>query len=81
MISRPMSFSKGDLFSPFLFILAMEGLNASMKSTCQSALFRDIQIPNNGPPSPISVMLIIHAPTFKIWRGFSDVPHGVRLKG
>lgn len=40
---------KGDLLSPFLFTLAMEGLNVAMNSTFQSALFNGIQIPNNGP--------------------------------
>lgn len=40
---------RGDPLSPFLFIIAMEGLHAAMKSVNQSNLFHGVKIPNNGP--------------------------------
>lgn len=40
---------QGDSLSPFLFILAMEGLNVGMKKKCDKGTFDDIQLHNNGP--------------------------------
>ncbi|XP_076929067.1 putative mitochondrial protein AtMg01250 [Bidens hawaiensis] len=40
---------QGDPLSPFLFIIAMEGLNAVMKSASQHNLFKGVQLPNCGP--------------------------------
>lgn len=34
-----------DPLSPFLFIMAMEGLNAAMNSTCEKSIFSGIMIP------------------------------------
>lgn len=36
---------QGDLLSPFLFIISMEGLNITMKTTCQKGIFHGIKIP------------------------------------
>ncbi|KAL4577516.1 hypothetical protein LXL04_013625 [Taraxacum kok-saghyz] len=41
---------QGDPLSPFLFILAMEGLNMVMESASERTLFQGIQIPNSDPP-------------------------------
>lgn len=40
---------QGHPLSPFLFILALEGLNVSMKSAYQRSLFRGNETLNNGP--------------------------------
>ncbi|KAJ9565851.1 hypothetical protein OSB04_001817 [Centaurea solstitialis] len=40
---------QGDPLSPFLFILAMEGLVAAMKEAMEKGLFRGIALPNGGP--------------------------------
>ena len=40
---------QGDPLSPFLFIIAMEGLNVVMKAASQQSLFHGINIPNGGP--------------------------------
>lgn len=34
---------------PFLFIIAMEGLNTTMKSIVNKGIFKGIQVPDNGP--------------------------------
>lgn len=39
----------GDPLSPFLFIIAMEGLNVAMKAACNKGLFRGQKIGVNGP--------------------------------
>lgn len=39
----------GDLFSPFLFIIAMEGLNIVVKSAKENSLVHGIKLPFNGP--------------------------------
>ena len=39
---------QGDLLSPFMFILAMEGLSAVMKTACAKGIFDGVQLPNNG---------------------------------
>lgn len=36
---------QGDPLSPFLFIIAMEGLNVVVNSACQKSLFHGIKIP------------------------------------
>lgn len=36
---------QGDLLSPFLFIIAMEGLNVALKSACGEHLFDGITFP------------------------------------
>nr|KAJ0217194.1 hypothetical protein LSAT_V11C300153710 [Lactuca sativa] len=36
---------KGDPLSPFLFIIAMDGLNVAMKTACAKGLFQGIKIP------------------------------------
>lgn len=36
-----------DPLSPFLFIIAMEGINVSMKSACQKSFYHGIKIPND----------------------------------
>ena len=38
-----------DPLSPFLFIIAMEGLKVAMKSACQLSLFNGIDLPNLSP--------------------------------
>lgn len=38
---------QGDPLSPFLFIIAMEGLNAVMRSACSSNVFTGIKIPRS----------------------------------
>ena len=38
---------QGDPLSPFLFILAMEGLNIAMKSAYEKGLFQGIKIPHS----------------------------------
>ncbi|KAI3797458.1 hypothetical protein L1987_32715 [Smallanthus sonchifolius] len=40
---------QGDPISPFLFILAMEGLSAMLKSASQKGLFNGCRLPNGGP--------------------------------
>lgn len=40
---------QGDPLSPFLVIIAMEGLNVDMKSTCQNDIFHGVKISNGGP--------------------------------
>lgn len=40
---------QGDPLSPFLFIIAMEGLNVALKTACNKGLFRGVQLPNLGP--------------------------------
>lgn len=40
---------QGDPLSPFLFIIAMEGLNVALKLTCNQGIFKGIKIPNGGP--------------------------------
>nr|KAJ0200215.1 hypothetical protein LSAT_V11C600306310 [Lactuca sativa] len=40
---------QGDLLSPFLFIIAMEGLNVAIRSAIQNSLYSGISLPNNGP--------------------------------
>ncbi|KAI3517218.1 hypothetical protein L1887_16430 [Cichorium endivia] len=37
---------QGDPLSPFLFILAMEGLNVAMKEVCEKGLFTGIKVPH-----------------------------------
>lgn len=38
-----------DPLAPFLFILAMEGLNVIIKSVINNNLLKGVQLPNNGP--------------------------------
>lgn len=40
---------QGDPLSPFLFIIAMEGLHVAMKTALDKHLFHGITLPNNGP--------------------------------
>lgn len=40
---------QGDPLSPFLFVIAMEGLNVALKITCIKGIFKGVQLPNNGP--------------------------------
>lgn len=40
---------QGDPLSPYLFIIAMEGLSVALKTTCDKGLFGGVQIPRNGP--------------------------------
>lgn len=40
---------QGDPLSPFLFIIAMEGLNIVMKTTCEKGLFSGLKLPIYGP--------------------------------
>lgn len=40
---------QGDLLSPFLVILAMEGLNIAIKSACESSLFHGVKLPRDWP--------------------------------
>ncbi|KAL4560381.1 hypothetical protein LXL04_032531 [Taraxacum kok-saghyz] len=48
---------QGDPMSPFLFIIAMEGLNTVMKSATQQNLFQGIAIPN----SDVSISHLFYA--------------------
>ncbi|KAI3750395.1 hypothetical protein L2E82_21030 [Cichorium intybus] len=40
---------QGDPLSPFLFIIAMEGLNAALLSAREHDIFNGVKLPNNGP--------------------------------
>lgn len=40
---------QGDPLSPFLFIIAMEGINVAMAEAKEKGFFSGIHIPNNGP--------------------------------
>lgn len=40
---------QGDPLSPFLFIIAMEGLNVALKTAGHKSLFHGVNIPNGGP--------------------------------
>ena len=37
---------QGDPLSPFLFVIAMEGLNVAMKAAISKGLFKGVNIPN-----------------------------------
>lgn len=40
---------QGDPLSPFIFIIAREGLNVAVKSAWQSGIFKDVDLPHDGP--------------------------------
>lgn len=40
---------QGDPLSTFLFVIAMEGLNVTLKTACNKGTFKGVQLPNNGP--------------------------------
>lgn len=40
---------QGDPLSLFLFIIAMEGLNAAIRSACQHSFFHGVKLPNGEP--------------------------------
>ncbi|KAI3509571.1 hypothetical protein L1887_24947 [Cichorium endivia] len=40
---------QGDPLSPFLFIIAMEGLNVALQEARDKGLFKGLQLPNGGP--------------------------------
>ncbi|KAI3751226.1 hypothetical protein L2E82_22274 [Cichorium intybus] len=40
---------QGDPLSPFLFIIAMEGLNVALQEARDKGLFKGVQLPNDGP--------------------------------
>lgn len=40
---------QGDLLSPFLFIIAMEGLSVTIHEACDQHMFNDIPLPKDGP--------------------------------
>lgn len=40
---------QGDPLSPFLFIIAAEGLHIAMKEAEEKSIFKGLQLPNHGP--------------------------------
>lgn len=40
---------QGDPISPFLFIIAIEVLNISLRTACEKSLFHGVKIPHGGP--------------------------------